>query len=703
MTSRAPSVARERLPFGRRVALTLIAQALVPLVLFGVFSVARIDAALGADLDARVRAALGAAQTVLAEREQELIDSASAYATWPVTRQLIDDGEWPSIERDILDFQVERGPVDLAMVVMADRTLAAGPPDVLADLTGTVERTAQPATTVMALGGDLYQLVVLPVSPPPPADPTDAGGTGRPDAALVVGRRLDAGFAHSVQQLSGFDVALIHHDGTVAVASDPQAVAAFRSGLASPSGMARQAGFAAGWIPIGPEATSQAGMLVSTRLDSVGTLLGQLPAILLVTLGIAALLSVTAAFILGRALSQRLASVHSGLADMAVGRRPAIRPSGTPELARLEHALEDLVQATDRRDLVLRQVAAHVAGIHAEEGVAEVGRIAVEGARAIFGFERAALVRSDGTMSIEAGVATPDGRRIEVPLEMTPSEVDWLVGDLPPGRGWTLSDDALFGLYARLIGSVLRDARVHDDVRGRLGRLGRLNQLQREFVRSVSHNLQTPLTTISLLAEDLADPRVAADVGSRADRVGAIRTETTRLERLVSQLLTVSRLDAGRVQLESDPVAVGPVVRRVWDGFGADRAFTFEDEAPEHIALADRGAMEQILYILLDNALRYAPDGPIRVRAIGVGETEDRQLRIEVIDAGPGVTAADRPHIFKRFWSGAVSRQRGGTGIGLDIARRLARAMDATVAYRPGDVGGSVFSLTLPAEVARPD
>jgi signal transduction histidine kinase len=271
----------------------------------------------------------------------------------------------------------------------------------------------------------------------------------------------------------------------------------------------------------------------------------------------------------------------------------------------------------------------------------------------------------------------------------------------------------LFELYAQLVGAKIRDAQVYGRTEGRLERLDRVNQLQREFLRGVSHNLQTPLTTISLVAQDLArSGQVPAEF--RAAQIQAIQSQTSRLEHLVAQLLTISRLDAGRLSLERDALAITPLVRRVWATLGVDRGIEVEERSGDLVPLGDREAIEQILWIVLDNAIRYAPDGPIRVVIVpvdgGAGTHADAadaraaepRTRIEIHDLGPGVPNAERQHIFRRFWRGAAGRTHHGTGIGLDVARRLARAMGGSLHHEPGTPTGSVFVLTLPAAVAIP-
>jgi signal transduction histidine kinase len=427
--------------------------------------------------------------------------------------------------------------------------------------------------------------------------------------------------------------------------------------------------------------------------------------VLLVTLAIAALLAVVVSVLVGRDLNVRLAAIHRGLLEVAAGRRPAAGSAAGPDVERLADALDGLVEAMDRREGILREASMTVAGWHPEIGERATATAAVEGGARIFGARACWIVAADGSRLAGSPPTTsdPGSRRLEAPLETGGGPTGWLHAEVTVDPPWSEADDALFGMYALLVGGALDDARVHEVTSERVERLGRLNDLQREFLRSVSHNLQTPLTTITLVADDLADPSIAVTQDDRARRVRAIQVQARRLDRLVSQLITVSRLDAGRLELEHDAVTIAPIVRRVWSALDTDRTLDVADGAGDVVPLGDRGAIEQILWILLDNAVRYAPTGPIRVATSAEPAADGPRVRIEVQDVGPGVPEADRRRIFQRFWSGSSDGTHGGTGIGLDIARRLARAMAGSLRYEAGRTPGATFVLTLPGDVARPD
>lgn len=690
------------LPFGRRLAISMTAAALLPILLFGTFVIGRIDSVLGGAAEARVVEGLDAVDSVIARREQALADTTSAYAGWAVLRDLIDRGELPTIQSDVLGFLEGRGSVDAAIAEVDGRLLTAGGDADHARL-AEAARSLPGSTGVVTVDGGMYLVASVPIAAGAGADP---GTTDH----LVLADRLDGAFIQEIRRLTGFDVAILAPNGSIAVAGDPGAAAAFAGQATTTQGTSRDGEWVAGWRMPEPDRADVGRVLLTTRLATTQAVIGQLPAFLVVTLVAAAVLSVIVAMIMSRGLNLRLAVIHDGLTAVAAGRRPAVAPTeGSPDIERLAVALDALVEATERRERILRDASVSLAELHPDLGVTAVADAAVTTAIDVFGLVSCSIVRSDGTVITQAPAgngADPrpsSDRRLEAPLGSPTEDADALVVVVPADVPWTEADVALVEMYARLVGGILRDARSHDETTDRLERLGRLNDLQREFLRSVSHNLQTPLTTISLVADDLVENDPSASPEVRTRQVRAIRAQAARLERLVAQIITVSRLDAGRLHLERDAVAIAPLVRRVWSSLDSGRDLRIEADAGDLLALGDRESIEQIVWILLDNAVRYAPAGPIVARTSADEDGATTRIRIEIRDAGPGVPEGERRSIFRRFWSGAAGRSRGGTGIGLDIARRLARAMDGSLRFEPNEPFGSVFVLTLPAELALPD
>ena len=218
-------------------------------------------------------------------------------------------------------------------------------------------------------------------------------------------------------------------------------------------------------------------------------------------------------------------------------------------------------------------------------------------------------------------------------------------------------------------------------------------QAQRRFVADASHELRTPLTTIRGNIELLRhDPPM--DAREQADVLADARDETERLIRLVNQLLMLARADAGR-PVRREPLAVKPLLEDVCRQAQllapqraiecvADRAIT---------ALGDRDAFQQVLLILLDNALVHTPE---RARISVTAGIDERRVTIQIRDAGPGIAPELLEHIFERFYRGDVSRSGGGMGLGLSIAKELVEAQGGTLGVESKVGQGSVFTIQMP-------
>jgi signal transduction histidine kinase len=230
--------------------------------------------------------------------------------------------------------------------------------------------------------------------------------------------------------------------------------------------------------------------------------------------------------------------------------------------------------------------------------------------------------------------------------------------------------------------------------------LRRQEATRRAFVATASHELRTPLTmlqgTMELLEEDLRGGRV--DVSDAQLQVSNARRELRRLSALAGELLDLSRLDA-QVQLRSEPVELGEVARAVAAEFelaARERAVDLEVVPPPAPCWGrgDPDAVARVVRILLDNAMRYGPDGElVRVKTYSAGH----QVLIEVADRGPGVPPAERERIFERFHRGSDAGAGGGFGLGLAIGRGLAQRMGGALELAEGGRPGARFVLRLPS------
>lgn len=228
--------------------------------------------------------------------------------------------------------------------------------------------------------------------------------------------------------------------------------------------------------------------------------------------------------------------------------------------------------------------------------------------------------------------------------------------------------------------------------------LRRLEQVRRDFVANASHELKTPLTSIRGYAETLVDSDPPEDL--RRKFLDSIRNNTLRLQRLVDDLLDISRLESGGWTAAAEPVPVAEVAGEAWElvTAGADRRpAAFEVEGGDVVALGDRQAVLHVFRNLLENAVRHTPpSGRIRVRASPDGPG---RVRVEVSDDGEGIPAASLPRIFERFYRADSSRARdaGGTGLGLSIVKHLVSAMGGDVDAESALGRGTTIRFTLPA------
>ena len=226
-------------------------------------------------------------------------------------------------------------------------------------------------------------------------------------------------------------------------------------------------------------------------------------------------------------------------------------------------------------------------------------------------------------------------------------------------------------------------------------------ETERRFVAVASHELRTPVAVIRASAEILDREGLvdAEGIPFVSDIIG----ETERMGRLVGDMLELASADAGSVTLELRPVALGPwfaqVGRRagvVAESSGVGLALTYEPSAEEAVVLADADRLDQCVLILVDNAVKHSTSG----ERVAVGLSLDRARRAAVLavtDQGPGVPTSERERIFEPFAQASESSRRGdGVGLGLAIARQLARRQGGDVTVDPSSTRGTTFRLTLP-------
>ena len=228
--------------------------------------------------------------------------------------------------------------------------------------------------------------------------------------------------------------------------------------------------------------------------------------------------------------------------------------------------------------------------------------------------------------------------------------------------------------------------------------LKRADQIRRDFVANVSHELRTPLTAIRGYVEALLDD--VSDVENTKRFLDTIGRQSARMERLVTDLLRLARLDARQEPLERVqcdlPQLFNTVVSDLATSIDAKRQQVTTDVAPDARTIqADPAKLHDIIRNLAENAVNYSPDGAsIRLQA----QREAGGVRIVVTDSGPGIPPQDLGRVFERFYRVDKARARpGGTGLGLAIVRHLVELHGGTVRAENRSEGGAMFTITLPA------
>jgi signal transduction histidine kinase len=231
-------------------------------------------------------------------------------------------------------------------------------------------------------------------------------------------------------------------------------------------------------------------------------------------------------------------------------------------------------------------------------------------------------------------------------------------------------------------------------------RLARLDQARKEFIANASHELRTPIFSLGGFVELLEDEEI--DEHTRAEFLTTMREQIDRLQNLTTDLLDLSRLDAGSLEVELEPVPLWTLAGQVAGEFAAAAAMRGSsielldrDPESEIEAHCDPTRVAQILRILLDNALTHTDEGASVQIAAGVepdSSSSKGKATLTVTDDGPGIPRADLQHVFDRFHTGNTAQ---GSGLGLAIARELAERMLGSLNVTATG-GKTAFKLTLP-------
>jgi two-component system sensor histidine kinase KdpD len=284
---------------------------------------------------------------------------------------------------------------------------------------------------------------------------------------------------------------------------------------------------------------------------------------------------------------------------------------------------------------------------------------------------------------IELGpLRAPDADEQVRPLETGDRQVGQLFFEAAPSP-----DEALVARVVSVLSALLATAIEREE-------LSRSDATKTAVLRSVSHDLRSPLTAIGTASEMLADPRERLSPGDRDELLDSIRAQARRLDRLVANLLDLSRLEAGAASPVAELWTVDELVGRALEAIGADGDRVVVSLPAECPAVrVDAAQLERVLVNLVENALGYSsPSDPVEVSAVVMGG----EVVVSVVDHGPGLARDELESIFEPFWRGSGAGDRG-SGLGLAIARGFASLNGGRLWVDSTPGRGATFSLALPA------
>ncbi len=233
-----------------------------------------------------------------------------------------------------------------------------------------------------------------------------------------------------------------------------------------------------------------------------------------------------------------------------------------------------------------------------------------------------------------------------------------------------------------------------------LTRIRRVDVTRKQFVSNVSHELRSPLAAINAMVETLEDGALE-DSSVSKEFIRRIHHDVDRMRDIVEELLELSRLESGHFSLELtdvDPIELIQEIKSVFQEQANNRQISLNLIADDNLQSirCERGKIYQVLYNLVDNSLKFTPEGGNIQISTTIGNDG---VVFEVSDTGIGIPLEDQPHVFERFYRVNSSRQYRGTGLGLSIARHIVEAHGGTISLTSSDGNGSVFGFNIPPKV----
>jgi two-component system phosphate regulon sensor histidine kinase PhoR len=441
-------------------------------------------------------------------------------------------------------------------------------------------------------------------------------------------------------------------------------------------------------VPVRRDGVAIGTARLALPLTDVDEAIGRMHASLLMGTLIALLVAVVASFMAARLTSRRLLEMADVARDMSGGNLAArTRAAGSDEIAVLGSALDRLAESLSRTVAELRAERDLLTGVLSgmNEGVLVIG---AEG--------RIVLTNPALRAMLLIGADAIGKSALQV---VRNADLSQLLGNAARGVPGE-AELELTGLVQRRV--LVRTVTLPEQEGGVLAvfvdvtALRRLESIRRDFVANASHELRSPLTTVRAAAETL---RTMGDDRQAAERfVELIERNAERLANLIDDLLELSRIESRELELHLEELDLASVAERTISQH-AHRArlkkiALSHDLAAAPRVRADPRAVEHILGNLVDNAIKYCPEGTqVRISAAAA----ESRVRVFVTDDGPGIAPQHQARIFERFYRVDTGRSRelGGTGLGLAIVKHLVEALGGAVSVESRPGAGSTFSFTL--------
>jgi two-component system sensor histidine kinase KdpD len=312
-------------------------------------------------------------------------------------------------------------------------------------------------------------------------------------------------------------------------------------------------------------------------------------------------------------------------------------------------------------------------------------------------------VLEHGQLAGRGSATLPGARALYVPLSAARGTVGILAVVPPSGESLGTPEQVhLLETFAAQTALAIERVALVDEAQQARFR-SETERLRSSLLSAVSHDLRTPLATITGSASALVEGDAALDEATRRELAQAIQDEADRLNRLVHNLLEMTRLESGGIRVHKDwhPLeeVVGSALARVEKQLGQRRV---DIDLPPDLPLVplDPLLVEQVLINLLDNAIKYTPEtSPIEISA----SVEDHAVSVRVADRGPGFAPGEETQIFEKFYRGQEAGTRTGAGLGLAIARGIVEAHGGRIIAEPRPGGGALFRFTLPLAAEPPE